>query len=454
MTMASFYSCNKDKTVSATDITIAPAEAVSVVVGSTTTLTATVVPANATNKKVTWSSDNTSIATINDQTGVVTGISVGTATVHATAADGSGVTATKSVSVAPITVTGISIAPAADVSVSVGNTTTLTATVAPSNATNKNITWSSLNTACAAVNASTGVVTGVSAGTVTVRATAADGSGVTADKNVTVTEAIVPVTGITITPAADVSVLMGSTTTLTATIAPSNATNQNVIWSSLNTACAAVDVSTGVVTGVSAGTVTVRATAADGSGVTADKSVMVISIFESGDGTSDNPYTVATPAQLDAVRSNLSAHYRQIANISLNGTWMRIGTNTSRFTGSYDGRGYSITDLSIPSATTDYQGMFGYIGEGGIVRNVALRDVNVKSTGNYVGGIAGCNYGTIENCYVSGSVSGSQNIGGVAGQNSVQNSGEIRNCYTTCNVTSTKTPILLNNIIAGAGGIA
>jgi|GEM_PF-3557854 len=276
---ASMTACgSKDdtpKTISVESITISPSGDVTIEVGKTTTLSATVVPYDATNKGITWSSGSSNIATVDAQTGVVTGVSVGTATIRVAAADGSGVSATKSVTVVPpppIRVTGITIA--GDETVETGKTITLSATVTPENATNKSVTWSSVNTNIATVNAQTGVVTGVSAGTATIRATAADGSGVVANKSVTVTP--VKVTAITIIPSGNVSVAERQTMTLTAIISPDNAANKNVTWSSLNTSIATINAQTGVVTGVSVGTATIRATAADGSGVIADKSVVVI----------------------------------------------------------------------------------------------------------------------------------------------------------------------------------
>gem|GEM_PF-6529064 len=196
MLMAVMTGCRPDepKTISVTSITISPSGDVSVEVGKTTTLSATIAPSDATNKAVTWSSGNTNIATVDAQTGVITGVSAGTVTIHATAADGSGVVVTKSVTVVPneIKVTGIAIAPAENVSVVVGRTITLTATVSPANATNNEITWSSLNPSIATIDTQTGEVTGVSAGKATIRVSAAGGSGVTASKDVTVNEPILP----------------------------------------------------------------------------------------------------------------------------------------------------------------------------------------------------------------------------------------------------------------------
>jgi len=161
------------------------ATSTSVTVGGTMTLTASVLPSNAANKSVTWSSSNTSVATVSS-TGMVTGKAPGTATITAKAADGSGKSATVTIMVpAPfVFVTGISIAPSS-VAVAVGGTATLIATITPSTATNKLVTWSSSNTNVATVS-SAGVVYGVAAGTATITVRAADGSGKTTAVSVTV----------------------------------------------------------------------------------------------------------------------------------------------------------------------------------------------------------------------------------------------------------------------------
>ncbi|HWQ71208.1 MAG TPA: Ig-like domain-containing protein, partial [Desulfitobacteriaceae bacterium] len=126
----------------------------SITAGGTTQLTAAVVPDNATNKEVTWSSNNEAAATV-DQTGLVTAVAEGTAVITAITADG-GLTATCVVTVQPaqaetIAVTGVSLDKTTD-SITAGGTTQLTATVVPDNATNKEVTWSSDNEAAATVD--------------------------------------------------------------------------------------------------------------------------------------------------------------------------------------------------------------------------------------------------------------------------------------------------------------
>ena len=163
--------------------------------GRTETLTATIQPADATNKAVTWTSDNTGVATVNN--GVVAGVSIGSATITAKTADG-GFTATCTVTVeeAPIVhPTGVSISKTS-INLQIGGSETLTATVTPADANNKNVTWSTSDATVAAVDKN-GKVTGIKAGNATITATTEDG-GKTATCSVTVTaDPPVPSTGLT-----------------------------------------------------------------------------------------------------------------------------------------------------------------------------------------------------------------------------------------------------------------
>lgn len=154
-----------------TGVTVAPTTG-SVTVGEQLTLTATVAPSDATNKAVTWSSSDDTIATVTD--GVVTGVAAGDATITVTTVDGSfTATCAVTVSAATVAVTGVTVSPTSD-SIAVSETLTLTATVAPENATNKAVTWSTSEATVATVE--DGVVTGVSAGTATITVTTVDGS--------------------------------------------------------------------------------------------------------------------------------------------------------------------------------------------------------------------------------------------------------------------------------------
>jgi len=185
-------------------------------------------------------------------------------------------------------------------------------------------------------------------------------------------------------------------------------------------------------------------------------------------GTADNPFLVATEADLRKVGTEttaggwtLSAHYKQTADITLSGTFARIGSSTAKFTGTYDGNFYTITGLSMSMANA-VLGIFGNIGETGIVKNMTVSGTVTQTGNESTGGIAGVNEGRIENCSFSGTVTGgttSNEVGGIAGQNKAtgtiiysrnraavtgktsvggiagQNNGIIEQSYNTGNIT-------------------
>ncbi|SHJ13340.1 S-layer homology domain-containing protein [Desulfofundulus thermosubterraneus] len=166
-------------------------------VGSTVQLRAAVIPDNATNKKVTWSTSDEKIATVDDQ-GNVKGVAEGKATITVTTADGnfkdtcevavvrtSGSSGSGGGGSTTIPVTGVSL-DKTSLTMTVGESVQLTATVSPGNATNKNVTWTSSNPAVATVD-NTGKVTAVAAGTATITVKTEDG-GKTATCVVTVSK--------------------------------------------------------------------------------------------------------------------------------------------------------------------------------------------------------------------------------------------------------------------------
>ena len=162
----------KAKTVSVTEVTLDRAE-LTLTEGETETLTATVRPDNADNRKVTWSSDKTEVATV-DGAGKVTAVKAGEAVVTVMTEDG-GKTASCKVTVKAkvVPVTGVGVKPWS-VTIGANGTTKLTCTVAPSNATNRNVRWESDNPSVATVD-SDGNVRAVSAGVAKVSAVTEDG---------------------------------------------------------------------------------------------------------------------------------------------------------------------------------------------------------------------------------------------------------------------------------------
>jgi uncharacterized protein YjdB len=141
-------------------------------VGSPQQLAATITPANASNKNLNWSSDNTAVATVSS-TGMVTAVSVGTATITVTTEDGGKTATTAITTINQIFVSSISVLPAT-ATIAMGNQQQLTATITPSNASNKNLSWTSSDTNVATVN-SLGLVTSVAPGTCNITVTTQDG---------------------------------------------------------------------------------------------------------------------------------------------------------------------------------------------------------------------------------------------------------------------------------------
>ena len=248
--------------VKVTGITLDKTE-VSLKEKETVQITAEVAPTNATNKKLNWKSSASAVATV-DSTGRVTAVAAGSAVITCSATDGSGVTATCKVTVTKpeVKVTRITLNKA-NASIEKGKTLQLKATVTPTNATTKAVTWKSSNTKIATVS-STGKVTAKATGTVTITCTAKDGSGKKATCKITVIKPTVKATKITINKT-KATLVKGEKISLKATVTPTNATNKAVTWKSSNTKIATVS-STGKVTAKATGTVTITCTAKDGSG--------------------------------------------------------------------------------------------------------------------------------------------------------------------------------------------
>ena len=248
----------KAKAVNVTEVTLDRAE-LTLTEGETETLTATVKPDNADNRKVTWSSDKTDVATV-DGAGRVTAVKAGEAVITVTTEDG-GKTATCKVTVKAkvVPVTGVSL-DRTELTLTEGETETLTATVKPDNADNRKVTWSSDKTDVATVGGD-GRVTAVKAGVAVITVTTEDG-GKTATCKVTVKAKAVPVTGVEVNPWA-VTLSVRGTSKLSYTIRPADATNQNVKWESESPSVATVD-SEGNVQGVAAGTAKICVTTEDG----------------------------------------------------------------------------------------------------------------------------------------------------------------------------------------------
>ena len=193
--------------------------------------------------------------------------------------------------------------------------------------------------------------------------------------------------------------------------------------------------------------------------------------FSGGTGEPDDPYMISTAEELNSIGHNprlMYAHFQLINDIDLAGTdFFIIGGQWYPFSGTFDGKGYTISNFSYTSEYATYVGLFGnlvggqikdlglidanvdvergdYHGclighiEGGTITNCYVEDGNISGNDN-VGGLVGISGGdwnslvTITNCYVTGSVAGDDNVGGLVGSNGgdSSSSGTITNCYVT-----------------------
>ena len=289
--------------------------------GETVELSATISPDNATYKTVTWSSSNTSIATVTD--GKVTALAVGSTTIIAQCGN---VKAECSVTVRPIDVTSIRLNKTS-VMLHTGETVELTATVSPDNATDKTVTWSSSNTSISTVI--DGEVTALAVGSTTITAQCGN---IKAECSVTVSP--IDVTSIRLNKTS-VMLHTGETVELTATVSPDNATDKTVTWSSSNTRIATV--TDGEVTALAVGSTTITAQCGN---VKAECSVTVNPINVTSIRLNRTSVTLSTgeTIELTATVSPDNATNKTV-------TWSSSNTSTATVT---DGK---VTALAVGSTT-------------------------------------------------------------------------------------------------------
>ena len=412
-------------------------------VGNKQTLTATIQPTNATNKTVNWTSSNNAVATVNNN-GEVSALASGTVNIIATTQDG-GKTATCTITVNPAVtpVTSVSLNKST-LSLIALNSEKLIATVLPTTATNKNVTWVSNNTYVATV-ANDGTVTAWAAGTANITVTTVDGAKM-ATCVVTVTAANVAVTGVSLNKTA-LTLNTGNTETLTATIMPANATNTNVTWTSSNSNVAMVN-SSGFVTAVASGSSTITVTTVDG-GRTASCLVTVIqettgsskfengitaaNSFGGGNGTQGSPYLINNAQQLKKLidGTNVIENYYTNTYFKLNTNievttdeWKPIGDSDYGFRGIFDGNGHYILGTLKSNKYVRF-GFFGILSNNARVTNLTIaatvRNDNISSS-TITGAVAGIMNGNafISDCHIIGIavVGGAgtfSNTGGIVG---------------------------------------
>ena len=314
----------------------------------TAQLSATIAPEDADNRTVTWTSDNEEVATV-DENGQVTAVGVGEANITATAADGSGITATCKITVTPKLVTSVTL-DQSELTIEKTYTAQLSATITPDDADNRTVTWTSDNEEVATVDEN-GLVTAVGIGEANITAIAADGSGVTATCKVTVTPKLV--TSVTLDQS-ELTIERTYTAQLSATIAPEDADNRTVTWTSDNEEVATVD-ENGQVTAVGVGEANITATAADGSGITATCKVtvtpkLVTSVtLDESELTIEKTYTAQlsatiTPDDADNRTVTWTSDNEEVATVDENGQVTAVGVGEANITAiAADGSGVTAT---------------------------------------------------------------------------------------------------------------
>jgi Beta-glucanase/Beta-glucan synthetase len=297
--------------------------------GKTFTIKASVVPSNANNKALSFSSSNKKVVTVNSK-GIITAKNSGKATITVKAKDGSGKEDTIKVTVGN-PVTGVSVAPATFTG-SIGTTYKINPVITPSDASIKTLKYSSSNSNLASVD-NQGNVQLKSAGVVTIKVAATDGSGKSATLTLTITT---PVKSVTLAET-KVTKNVGSTYQMVATVLPSDATNKKLAYSSSDANLATVD-ENGKVTLKKAGTVTITAATTDGTGVKASVVITIVTPVKSitladtqvtkEEGSSYQMVATVLPSDATNKKLSFSSSNTTLATVDDNGkvTLKKAGT--------------------------------------------------------------------------------------------------------------------------------
>lgn len=228
-------------------------------IGDTYAFKTSVLPENATNKELIWSTSDDSVVSVDN--GIITALKEGKATISVKSKDGYKSSSAEITVVKKAPIIHVSSVSLDETSLDLltGDRATLTATVLPSNASDKTISWSSSDESVATVK--NGKVTAISAGQATISVTTKD-EGLTASCIVNVTQKIVPVNGVSLNYS-ELELNVGDREDLIAKVLPTNATNKEVIWSTTDEEVASVD-ENGKVTALKIGETMITVTTVDG----------------------------------------------------------------------------------------------------------------------------------------------------------------------------------------------
>ena len=250
-----------------TGLTLNKQEA-TLMLGQSEQLIANIIPANANDKSVTWTTSNKSVATV-DADGTVKALKLGTVTITCTSVDNETKTGTCIVTVVPVPVENVTLNKTS-AELFIGSTEQLIATVFPADATYKDVTWKSSDVNIATVTTG-GLVRAISEGTATVTCT----SNTDATKIATCNVTIKPIRVATLTISnTTLSMIVGNTQTLKATIKPADATHRDVTWTTSDSSIATVSVD-GMVKAIAKGTAIITCTSNDNPDISATCTVNV-----------------------------------------------------------------------------------------------------------------------------------------------------------------------------------
>ncbi|MDY6444918.1 MAG: Ig-like domain-containing protein [Bacteroidales bacterium] len=347
------------KVIEVTSITLNKAE-LTLTEGDSETLTATVKPDDATDKTVTWSTSDATIATV-DNNGKVTAVKAGSATITAKAGEKSA-TCALSVSRKVIEVTSVTLNKA-ELTLTEGDSETLSATVKPDDATDKTVMWSSSDASVASVDAN-GKVTALKEGKATITAKAGEKSATCA---VNVSRKVIEVTSVTMNKA-ELTLTEGDSETLTATVKPDDATDKTVTWTSSDANVASVD-AYGKVTAVKEGHATITAKAGEitaSCSVTVNKKVIpvtevVLNKTQLKLTEGDSESLIATVKPDDATNKIVTwiTSDQKIATVDNDGIVRAIAPGTAKITAKAEGKTAScevIVSAKVPDGGSEGMG--------------------------------------------------------------------------------------------------
>ena len=333
--------------------------------GDEETLTAVVMPENATDKTVVWSTSDESVAAV--ENGVITALKPGKAVITATAGAVSA-SCTVEVKERYYEVTSVEL-DKTTLEIRIGGTYTFTATILPENASNKTLVWESSDEDVLTVNGGTVTPVGVGKATVTVKA--ADGKSAVCE--VTVKEKYIEVTEIKLSRST-LSMKGGAVRTLTATVMPENATDKTVVWSTSDESVAAVE--NGVVTALKPGKAVITATVGNKN---ATCTVTVLS-----DETHQEGYLWYEDFNGTVVPNYLRQQVEGTGAVTMTGTGMSLAlSGNGKAFANYDfakaPAGIVVIDVRMMATSNIFNGLFIYSSNNQPVISIAMDQGNIRN---------------------------------------------------------------------------